>query len=71
MLKSLEAFEPGTSRAQKRPQLWSPKLWRGALCAVCRVDPKSADERGRRARRRRFSGGVRGGGSPPGKPCAT
>eukprot|EP00969_Alexandrium_andersonii_P207397 9163054-Alexandrium_andersonii.AAC.1 len=30
----LEASEPGTALAQERPQRWTPKLWRGALCAM-------------------------------------
>eukprot|EP00969_Alexandrium_andersonii_P366327 15468261-Alexandrium_andersonii.AAC.1 len=69
MLKSRQAFEPGTARAQKGPQNWSWKLWRGGLCAVFRADAESADETCRRTRRRRFSGGS-GGRSHAGKPCA-
>eukprot|EP00969_Alexandrium_andersonii_P080563 3551129-Alexandrium_andersonii.AAC.1 len=58
-------FEPGTARAQKRPRHRSPKLSRGAFRTVFRADAESADERGRRARRRRLSGGVRGAVAPP------
>eukprot|EP00969_Alexandrium_andersonii_P312013 13785770-Alexandrium_andersonii.AAC.1 len=32
--KSLQAFEPGTARAQERPQNWSPQLPRGGFCAI-------------------------------------
>eukprot|EP00969_Alexandrium_andersonii_P121469 5369315-Alexandrium_andersonii.AAC.1 len=45
----------------------APEAPEGAFCAVFRADAESADERGWRARRRRFSGGS-GGRSPPGKP---
>eukprot|EP00969_Alexandrium_andersonii_P122035 5395623-Alexandrium_andersonii.AAC.1 len=72
MPTSRQAFKPGAARAQKRPQNWSLKLWRGGLCAVVRADAESAVEAGRRERRRRFSGG---GGDPgersaPGKLCS-
>eukprot|EP00969_Alexandrium_andersonii_P269948 11931431-Alexandrium_andersonii.AAC.1 len=67
MLESLQALQPGTARAQKRPQNRSLRLQRGAFCAVSRADAESADGRGRRACRRRFSRGS-GGRSPPGKP---
>eukprot|EP00969_Alexandrium_andersonii_P212265 9373629-Alexandrium_andersonii.AAC.1 len=60
MLKMLDAFEPGPARAQKRPQNWYPKLWRGAFCAIIRADAESGDEAGWRARRRRFSAVSRG-----------
>eukprot|EP00969_Alexandrium_andersonii_P069231 3054019-Alexandrium_andersonii.AAC.3 len=70
MLKLLQAIEPGTVRAQKRPQSRSLKLWRGGFCFVVRADAESADGTGRQVRRRRFSGGP-GGRSPPGKSCAT
>eukprot|EP00969_Alexandrium_andersonii_P290717 12849795-Alexandrium_andersonii.AAC.1 len=33
---------------------------RGGFCAMFRADAESADETGRRARRRRFSGGSEG-----------
>eukprot|EP00969_Alexandrium_andersonii_P220216 9725851-Alexandrium_andersonii.AAC.1 len=42
--KSLQALEPGTARAQERPQNWPPTLPRGAFCAVSRADSESADE---------------------------
>eukprot|EP00969_Alexandrium_andersonii_P195037 8615923-Alexandrium_andersonii.AAC.1 len=61
MLKALQAFEPGTARAKKRPQNWSLKLWRGGFCAAVRADAETPNETGRRACRRRFSGGVQGG----------
>eukprot|EP00969_Alexandrium_andersonii_P044988 1975215-Alexandrium_andersonii.AAC.1 len=32
--QSLQAFEPGTARAQEGPESWPPKLPRGAFCAV-------------------------------------
>eukprot|EP00969_Alexandrium_andersonii_P245737 10860134-Alexandrium_andersonii.AAC.1 len=38
---------------------------RDRFCAALRADAESADEMGRRARRRHFSGGP-GGGAPPG-----
>eukprot|EP00969_Alexandrium_andersonii_P120476 5326714-Alexandrium_andersonii.AAC.1 len=60
MLTSLHAFEPGTARAQERPEHASLKLWRGAFCAVLRADAASADETNRRARRRSFSGAPQG-----------
>eukprot|EP00969_Alexandrium_andersonii_P008457 369134-Alexandrium_andersonii.AAC.1 len=37
----------------------------GAICAYSRADPDSTNEAGRRARRRRFSGGWSGGAGPP------
>eukprot|EP00969_Alexandrium_andersonii_P251048 11095814-Alexandrium_andersonii.AAC.1 len=46
MLKSLQAFELGTARAQTRPQNRSQKLSRGAFCAGFRADAESADESG-------------------------
>eukprot|EP00969_Alexandrium_andersonii_P364539 15464350-Alexandrium_andersonii.AAC.1 len=55
--KRLQAFEPCTARVQGRPQIWQPKLRRGAFCAFVRADSESADETGRRARRRHLSGG--------------
>eukprot|EP00969_Alexandrium_andersonii_P269801 11925264-Alexandrium_andersonii.AAC.1 len=68
MLKSRQAFEPGTARAQKRPQTRSLKLRRGAFCAA--QMPNLPTKR---------TGGRAGGGSwggpgwrrPPTKPCAT
>eukprot|EP00969_Alexandrium_andersonii_P071014 3136197-Alexandrium_andersonii.AAC.1 len=60
----LEAFEARTGRAQKRPQNLSPKPPGGAFCPAVGADAESADETGRRARRRRFSGEVCGGGAP-------
>eukprot|EP00969_Alexandrium_andersonii_P007738 337442-Alexandrium_andersonii.AAC.1 len=65
MLKWLRTVGPGTARAQKRPQSWSPKLRRGAFRAVVRADAESPDETGRQARRRRLLGGP-GGRAPPG-----
>eukprot|EP00969_Alexandrium_andersonii_P035764 1567201-Alexandrium_andersonii.AAC.1 len=56
MPTSLQAFEPGSARAQKQPQHRSLKLWRGAFCAVFRAEAESADEVGWRVRRRRFRG---------------
>eukprot|EP00969_Alexandrium_andersonii_P211945 9360483-Alexandrium_andersonii.AAC.1 len=52
MLKSLQALEPGTARAQEWPQSRSLKLWRGAFCELfscrCRIcrrsDPAGAPE---------------------------
>eukprot|EP00969_Alexandrium_andersonii_P363206 15461407-Alexandrium_andersonii.AAC.1 len=40
----------------KWPRNWHPELPRGAFCAVVHADAESAYEKGRRARRRRFSG---------------
>eukprot|EP00969_Alexandrium_andersonii_P259039 11453373-Alexandrium_andersonii.AAC.1 len=42
--KTLHALEPRTVRAQERPQIWSPKLPRGAV--VSRTDSESAGEGG-------------------------
>eukprot|EP00969_Alexandrium_andersonii_P250501 11070980-Alexandrium_andersonii.AAC.1 len=39
-------FEPGAAQLQKRPRSWSPKLPRGALCAVARADSEADDGRG-------------------------
>eukprot|EP00969_Alexandrium_andersonii_P261529 11562059-Alexandrium_andersonii.AAC.1 len=44
--KSLQAFEPGTARAQERPQNWAPKLPRGALCAISHAYSESAKANG-------------------------
>eukprot|EP00969_Alexandrium_andersonii_P171517 7581404-Alexandrium_andersonii.AAC.1 len=38
----------GTARAQERPQMWPPKLPRGAFCAALRADSESARESGPR-----------------------
>eukprot|EP00969_Alexandrium_andersonii_P078929 3480526-Alexandrium_andersonii.AAC.1 len=63
MLNMRQAFESETPWAQKRPQIWSPKLWRGAFYAIVRAAAESADGTVRRARGRRFSGrGVKRGG---------
>eukprot|EP00969_Alexandrium_andersonii_P255531 11295472-Alexandrium_andersonii.AAC.1 len=67
----LQACEPGTARAQKWPDNWSQKLWTNAFCAAFRADSESANEIGRRGRRRRLSGESRGRSPPPGKSCAT
>eukprot|EP00969_Alexandrium_andersonii_P017031 745958-Alexandrium_andersonii.AAC.1 len=48
MQTSLQAFEPGTARAQEWPQHRSPKIPRGAFCAVVRADSESARENGPR-----------------------
>eukprot|EP00969_Alexandrium_andersonii_P350510 15433407-Alexandrium_andersonii.AAC.1 len=64
MQTSLRAFEPGTARAQERPQHWPPKLWRGAFCAIVCRDVEFAVATGRRARQRHFLGGS-GGAEPP------
>eukprot|EP00969_Alexandrium_andersonii_P322509 14249496-Alexandrium_andersonii.AAC.1 len=42
MLKSLQAFEPGTARAQERPESRSLKLWTGGFCAVFAQMPNLA-----------------------------
>eukprot|EP00969_Alexandrium_andersonii_P309380 13672009-Alexandrium_andersonii.AAC.1 len=60
MLKSVQAFEPGTAWTQKRPQMWYPEIPKGGFCAAFRTDAESADEAGWPARRRCFSRGVRG-----------
>eukprot|EP00969_Alexandrium_andersonii_P306445 13547839-Alexandrium_andersonii.AAC.1 len=51
-----QAFEPGTAQAQKQPQHRSLKLRMDRFCDVSRASAESADETGRRARKRRFSG---------------
>eukprot|EP00969_Alexandrium_andersonii_P029540 1289171-Alexandrium_andersonii.AAC.1 len=56
MRNCLRCSKIKSARAPKWPRKWPPKLPRGAFCAVFRADAKSADEAGRRARRRRFSG---------------
>eukprot|EP00969_Alexandrium_andersonii_P023498 1025954-Alexandrium_andersonii.AAC.1 len=66
MPKLLQAFEPGTARAQKLPQQWYPKMLRGAFCAAVRADAESASEAGRTARRRRASWGCTRGLEVPG-----
>eukprot|EP00969_Alexandrium_andersonii_P338564 14963102-Alexandrium_andersonii.AAC.1 len=40
----LAAFEAETVRAQERPRNRSPKLPRGAFCAVFRADSETDDE---------------------------
>eukprot|EP00969_Alexandrium_andersonii_P347587 15368181-Alexandrium_andersonii.AAC.1 len=62
--KLLEAVEALTAWAQERPRNWHPEIPRGARCFVFRADTESTCERGRRARRRRFSGGS-GQAEPP------
>eukprot|EP00969_Alexandrium_andersonii_P286764 12677231-Alexandrium_andersonii.AAC.1 len=62
MQKSLEVLEPGTARLQKRPQIWSPRLWTGGsapfLAQVPNVPTKEAGGRAGGASRR-FSGASR------------
>eukprot|EP00969_Alexandrium_andersonii_P265353 11726906-Alexandrium_andersonii.AAC.1 len=48
MQKSLQAFEPRTARTQEWPQHRSPKIPRGAFCAIVRTDSESASENGPR-----------------------
>eukprot|EP00969_Alexandrium_andersonii_P217955 9627325-Alexandrium_andersonii.AAC.1 len=68
MLESLQAFEPGTARAQKQPQSWPPKLPRGGFCVVVRADPESIDEARLVSAPEALLGGIPGGRSPPGTP---
>eukprot|EP00969_Alexandrium_andersonii_P181056 8000416-Alexandrium_andersonii.AAC.1 len=57
MQNMLQALEPGSARALKRTQNWTPKLWRSGSCGVVLADAECADGNGGRARQRRFSGG--------------
>eukprot|EP00969_Alexandrium_andersonii_P237098 10465588-Alexandrium_andersonii.AAC.1 len=43
--ESMQAFGAGAARALERPRNWPPKLPRVALCAACRADSESDDER--------------------------
>eukprot|EP00969_Alexandrium_andersonii_P010634 463232-Alexandrium_andersonii.AAC.1 len=43
---SLQAFEPGTARAQERPRTLSPTLARGVFCGTFREESESDDESG-------------------------
>eukprot|EP00969_Alexandrium_andersonii_P306207 13536402-Alexandrium_andersonii.AAC.2 len=59
-----------TSRLEQRSPVndrenCSPKLPTGAFCGIFRADAESADETGRRTRRRRFGGWGSRGRSPP------
>eukprot|EP00969_Alexandrium_andersonii_P051243 2251340-Alexandrium_andersonii.AAC.1 len=63
----LKAFEARTARAQTRPQDLSPKLLRGAFCAVVRAVAESADEAGRQAPPEGASRVGRGGGASAGR----
>eukprot|EP00969_Alexandrium_andersonii_P090769 4006926-Alexandrium_andersonii.AAC.1 len=40
---STHALEPGTERAQERPQVWSLKLPRGAFCGMFCAGSESAN----------------------------
>eukprot|EP00969_Alexandrium_andersonii_P246564 10896844-Alexandrium_andersonii.AAC.1 len=54
-------------KAPRRPQHLPLNLRRGAFCAAFRAESESANETGRRARGRRFSGGVRRAEPPGGR----
>eukprot|EP00969_Alexandrium_andersonii_P228349 10084579-Alexandrium_andersonii.AAC.1 len=52
---------------RKQPQLSPCKASSGGFGDISRAESDGDDETGPRARRRRFSGGVRWGEAPPGR----